>query len=78
MTTAISQPLALGGRELRIGASLGISMYPADGDTTDALLKVADEHMYRVMLKQRNLRSQQTQGQQTPSADGAASERLIA
>ncbi len=75
---AISQPLALGGRDLRMGASLGISMYPADGADTDALLKVADEHMYRVKLQQRNLQAQQTPGQQLESAAGGASERLRA
>lgn len=53
-------------------------MYPADGADTDALLKVADEHMYRVKLQQRNLQAQQTPGQQLESAAGGASERLRA
>jgi GGDEF domain-containing protein len=52
-----ARPLAYGGRELRIGASFGISIYPTDGDTTDALLKIADEDMYRTKLERRKLRA---------------------
>jgi diguanylate cyclase (GGDEF)-like protein len=55
VAAAISQPLSYGGLELRIGASFGISVYPADGDNTDSLLKVADEDMYRAKLKHRKL-----------------------
>jgi diguanylate cyclase (GGDEF)-like protein len=54
---AIAQPLAYGGRELRIGASFGISVYPTDGDNTDALLKFADEDMYRAKLEHRKRRA---------------------
>jgi diguanylate cyclase (GGDEF)-like protein len=52
---AIARPLAYGDSELRIGASVGISVYPADGDNTDALLKIADEDMYRAKLEHRKL-----------------------
>jgi diguanylate cyclase (GGDEF)-like protein len=55
VATAISRPLAYAGRELRIGASFGISVYPADGDNTEALLKIADEDMYRAKLEHRKL-----------------------
>jgi GGDEF domain-containing protein len=55
LAVAIAQPLAYGGRELRIGGSFGISVYPADGDDTDVLLKLADEDMYRGKLKNRKL-----------------------
>ena len=51
VAAAIARPLAYGGHELRIGASFGISVYPADGDNTDALLKIADEDMYRAKLE---------------------------
>jgi diguanylate cyclase (GGDEF)-like protein len=57
VAAAITQPLAYGGRELRIGASFGISVYPADGDNTDALLKIADEDMYRAKLEHRKLQA---------------------
>jgi diguanylate cyclase (GGDEF)-like protein len=55
VAAAIALPLAYGGRELRIGASFGLSVYPADGDTTEALLKIADENMYRAKLEHRKL-----------------------
>jgi diguanylate cyclase (GGDEF)-like protein len=55
VAAAIALPLAYGGTELRIGASFGISVYPADGDNTDALLKIADENMYREKLERRKL-----------------------
>jgi diguanylate cyclase (GGDEF)-like protein len=57
VAAAISKPLAYGGRELRIGVSFGISVYPTDGDNTDALLKVADENMYRAKLEHRKLQA---------------------
>jgi diguanylate cyclase (GGDEF)-like protein len=57
VATAIARPLAYGDRELRIGASFGISVYPADGDNTDALLKIADEDMYRAKLEHRKLQA---------------------
>src|SRR5579863_6357548 len=56
VAAAIARPLAYAGGELRIGVSCGISVYPADGDTTDALLKIADEEMYRVKLKHHQLK----------------------
>ncbi|MEO8314691.1 MAG: diguanylate cyclase [Pseudomonadota bacterium] len=55
ISTAIARPLAYGDGELRIGASLGLSVYPADGNSTDDLLKAADEEMYRVKLERRRL-----------------------
>jgi predicted signal transduction protein with EAL and GGDEF domain len=51
----ILRPLAYDDRELRIGASFGISVYPADGDNTDALLQIADEDIYRAKLEHRKL-----------------------
>jgi diguanylate cyclase (GGDEF)-like protein len=57
VAAAIARPLAYGGRELRIGASFGISVYPTDGDSTDALLKIADEDMYRAKLEHRKLQA---------------------
>ena len=51
VVNAISQPSSFNGRELRVGASFGISVYPDDGAHTDALLKMADEDMYRAKLR---------------------------
>ena len=44
--TALSQPFQCASAECRIGASIGISLYPADGDTVDVLLEKADAAMY--------------------------------
>jgi diguanylate cyclase (GGDEF)-like protein len=57
VAAAIARPLAYAGGELRIGVSFGISVYPADGDNTDALLKIADEEMYRAKLKHRKVKA---------------------
>jgi diguanylate cyclase (GGDEF)-like protein len=57
VAAAIARPLAYGEHELRIGASYGLSLYPADGDNTDTLLKVADEDMYRAKLENRKLQA---------------------
>jgi diguanylate cyclase (GGDEF)-like protein len=57
VAAALERPLAYGGRELRIAASFGVSVYPHDGDNTDALLKMADEDMYRAKLKHRKLQA---------------------
>jgi diguanylate cyclase (GGDEF)-like protein/PAS domain S-box-containing protein len=48
MLGAITQPIPAGGRQLEVGASIGISIFPRDGDSTEALLKHADAAMYRV------------------------------
>lgn len=42
----IAQPLELGGSTVRVAASIGIALYPADGDGLDPLLAHADQAMY--------------------------------
>ena len=42
----IERPVAFGPDALRVSASFGIAAYPADGETMDELLKVADGRMY--------------------------------
>jgi len=61
IATAIARPVAAEGKSLAIGASLGISMCPIDGDDPDTLLKVADESMYKVKLTHRSRRAAQAQ-----------------
>jgi diguanylate cyclase (GGDEF)-like protein/PAS domain S-box-containing protein len=41
------QPFLVGGKEVFITASLGLSMFPRDGTNTDTLLKNAEMAMYR-------------------------------
>ncbi|HEX8154779.1 MAG TPA: EAL domain-containing protein [Thermoanaerobaculia bacterium] len=44
---AIAHPVRIEGHELFITTSIGIALYPNDGDTAEALLKNADNAMYR-------------------------------
>lgn len=43
---AVAEPFLVGNRELRVTASIGIAMYPLDGDSSQALLRDADIAMY--------------------------------
>jgi diguanylate cyclase (GGDEF)-like protein/PAS domain S-box-containing protein len=45
--SALSHPFVLQGREVSVTASIGITVYPLDGDTVEGLLKNADTAMYR-------------------------------
>jgi diguanylate cyclase (GGDEF)-like protein/PAS domain S-box-containing protein len=54
MLDAVAQPIPLGGRELRVTASIGISMFPRDGDRTETLLRKADAAMYEAKTGGRN------------------------
>ncbi len=51
---ALAQPLLLKDREFFITASIGISLYPDDGDDAHTLLKHADVAMYRAKHQGRN------------------------
>ena len=44
---ALSDPFALDGHQISIGASIGISLYPRDGEDFETLTKNADAAMYR-------------------------------
>jgi diguanylate cyclase (GGDEF)-like protein len=50
----LSAPYLLGNRECHITLSLGISMFPSDGDDAQTLLKAADMAMYRAKETGRN------------------------
>ena len=45
---SIKEPFKLGGHDIHVGASIGISVYPEGGTTLDALIKNADIAMYHV------------------------------
>ena len=46
MVQALTRPAQLLEQECRVSASIGIAMYPADGDSERALMKSADTAMY--------------------------------
>jgi diguanylate cyclase (GGDEF)-like protein len=51
---SLSSPHTLGGQELHIGGSIGISVYPADGSDAEMLIKSADTAMYHAKESGRN------------------------
>jgi EAL domain-containing protein (putative c-di-GMP-specific phosphodiesterase class I) len=51
---AIRPPFHIGGHELHVTASIGISLYPADGPGPDQLLKCADLALYRAKERGRD------------------------
>ncbi|HTV86824.1 MAG TPA: diguanylate cyclase [Dyella sp.] len=44
----VETPLTVAGRTVRIGASIGLAMFPEDGQTPEALAMLADARMYEV------------------------------
>jgi len=68
---AVAEPYLVGSRELRVTASIGIAMYPLDGDNSQALLRDADIAMYSAKAAGAN-----TYQYFTPKLRQSASERL--
>jgi diguanylate cyclase (GGDEF)-like protein/PAS domain S-box-containing protein len=68
---SVREPFRIDEREIYVTASLGVSLYPDDGDTAEALLKNADTAMYRAKDEGRD-------GCQlfTPAMNAAAVQRL--
>jgi diguanylate cyclase (GGDEF)-like protein/PAS domain S-box-containing protein len=54
LLTNVSQPLEMGGRQLRPTCSIGVSIFPQDADNADMLLRHADAAMYRAKELGRN------------------------
>ena len=52
--TSLAAPFEIGGQEVKIGSSIGISVYPEDGVDTEILLKKADDAMYQVKNSGKN------------------------
>ncbi|GEK88248.1 diguanylate cyclase (GGDEF) domain-containing protein [Alkalibacterium putridalgicola] len=50
----LTKPIVINGNECNIGASIGISVYPAHGDTVDELISKSDEAMYCIKKDGRN------------------------
>lgn len=54
MLHAVSQPLEIEGVALEVTCSIGISLYPNDGESADELLRCADSAMYNAKQFGRN------------------------
>jgi diguanylate cyclase (GGDEF)-like protein len=54
LVAQIAQPALLDGQAVQVTISLGISVYPADGTTSDELLRAADHAMYDAKRGGRN------------------------
>lgn len=52
--SSLNEPVMLAGNRVVVTSSIGISIYPDDGDCIDTLLKHADAAMYQVKDKGRN------------------------
>jgi diguanylate cyclase (GGDEF)-like protein/PAS domain S-box-containing protein len=52
--TTLSRPIEVDGHDMFVTASIGISLYPRDGDNGETLLRYADIAMYRVKEHGRN------------------------
>ncbi len=50
----VGRPIVLAGREYKVGASLGVALYPHDADDAETLLKHADIAMYAAKDRGRN------------------------
>lgn len=51
---ALARPFSVGGHEVFVTVSIGIAIFPADGDSVDALLKNSDTAMYHAKEQGRN------------------------
>jgi diguanylate cyclase len=54
LVDSMREPWFFDGHLCAIGLSMGISVFPANGSTADALLTAADTAMYRVKNSRRN------------------------
>lgn len=52
--TEIAKPMALNGKQVTVGASMGMAFFPEDGDNTLELMKHADMAMYEAKATGRN------------------------
>ncbi|HTW85157.1 MAG TPA: EAL domain-containing protein [Candidatus Sulfotelmatobacter sp.] len=67
----VRRPIALGGREMVVGASIGVALFPEHGRTTRALVSRADMAMYRAKRAGGNVHAHFE-----PAMESEAAERL--
>ncbi len=54
ITTLLSEPFYIEGQQVYISTSIGVSLYPEDGQTANTLIKKADQAMYYAKQNGRN------------------------
>lgn len=54
ISVALAAPLAVAGTQLRVTSSIGVALYPQDGETIELLLRNADLAMYAAKERGRN------------------------
>ena len=54
LTEGLGEKFIIAGEDFEVSYSLGVAIYPDDGTTTDALLRLADKAMYDSKHKKRN------------------------
>ena len=54
MLEALAKPFSINGHEIFVTVSVGIAIFPADGDSVDTLLKNSDSAMYHAKEQGRN------------------------
>lgn len=54
LLASLAEPIHVAGRDLHVTASMGIALYPRDGDDSASLQRAADREMYRTKQRGRN------------------------
>jgi diguanylate cyclase (GGDEF)-like protein/PAS domain S-box-containing protein len=54
LMAALAEPINVAGRDLIVTSSMGIALYPRDGEDSAALQRCADQQMYRTKKRGRN------------------------
>jgi len=54
MMQAVSEPMKINGHSMSVNCSVGVAVYPQDGETPQQLLEMADAAMYRAKQSGRN------------------------
>ena len=55
MHAALTKPYAIQGRDLQVNVSIGVSIFPDDGEDADTLIKCADKAMYHAKRNGRGI-----------------------
>ena len=61
LVSEVAMPIAIEGRPVTVGVSVGVALYPVSGRTLDDLVRVADAAMYCAKRARKDLRRGQDQ-----------------